>query len=50
MASKQKKENNREGKPRINLQQQKLRRQQVFMSIVGIILVITMVLALIMNY
>jgi predicted nucleic acid-binding Zn ribbon protein len=46
MASKSSKENSRENKPRVNSQQKKLRRQQILMSIVGIILVLTMVLAL----
>jgi len=50
MASKNNKVQSRETKPRINSQQKKLRRQQIFMSVVGIILVITMVLALVMNY
>ncbi len=47
MASNNKNMNDREKKPRINSQQKKLRRQQIFMSVVGVILVISMVLALV---
>ena len=50
MASKQNKVNGRDAKPRISSQQKKLRRQQIFMSVVGIVIVISMVLALVMNY
>jgi hypothetical protein len=46
MAGNTKKNNSRESKPRINSQQKKMRRQQIFMTIVGIILVLSMVLAL----
>ena len=45
-----KSKNSREDRPRISSQQRKLRRQQIFMSVVGIILILTMVLALVMNY
>lgn len=49
MTSNNNKLNDREKKPRVNSQQKKLRRQQIFMSVVGIILVISMVLALVSN-
>lgn len=45
MASKIEKANSREAKPRISFAQHKMRRQQIFMAVVGIILVLTMVLA-----
>lgn len=49
MARKSNKANGRETKPRINSQQKKLRRQQTFMTVVGIVLVLSMVLALTMK-
>lgn len=49
MASKNSKSNNRETKPRMSSQQKKIRRQQAFMTVVGIILVLSMVLALTMK-
>jgi hypothetical protein len=49
MASKNNKVKSRENKPRINSQQKKLRRQQIFMTVVGLILVLSMVLALTMK-
>ena len=45
-----KSQNSRESKPRISSQQRKLRRQQIFMSVVGVVLILAMVLALVMNY
>lgn len=45
MASKNEKASSREAKPRISSAQHKMRRQQFFMAVVGIILVLTMVLA-----
>lgn len=49
MASKATKSTSREAKPRVTFQQKKIRRQQIFMSVVAIILVVSMVLALVMN-
>jgi hypothetical protein len=49
MASKKATENSRENKPRVSSQQKKLRRQQVFMAVVGIVLVLSMMLALVMK-
>lgn len=42
--------NGKAGKPRISAYQRKIRRQQIGMAVVGIILVLAMVLALVMNY
>jgi hypothetical protein len=50
MSKKVQKKNDRENKPRVNFHQKKLRRQQIFMAVVGIVLVLAMVLALVMNY
>jgi predicted nucleic acid-binding Zn ribbon protein len=50
MAKKNGNKNGSENKTRLSSTQKKLRRQQIFMAIVGIILVISMVLALVMNY
>lgn len=50
MAKTSKSKQGSENKPRMSSTQKKLRRQQIFMAIVGIILVISMVLALVMNY
>ena len=47
MASKEK--NIREAKPRLSSQQKAMRRQQIFMAVVGIILVLTMILALVIR-
>ena len=49
MASKNAKASSRETKPKVSSVQKKLRRQQLFMAVVGIILVLTMVLALVMK-
>ncbi len=49
MASKNAKASSREIKPRVSSVQKKMRRQQIFMAVVGIILVLTMVLALVMK-
>ena len=49
MASKNVKANSREAKPRVNIAQKKLRRQQILMGVVGIILVLSMVLALVLK-
>ena len=49
MASKVTNSNSREAKPRVTFQQKKIRRQQIFMSFVAIILVMSMVLALVMK-
>lgn len=49
MASKNEKASSREAKPRISSAQYKMRRQQIFMAVVGIILVLTMVLATLMR-
>lgn len=49
MASKNEKTNSREAKPRTSFTQHKMRRQQIFMAVVGIILVLTMVLATLMR-
>ena len=49
MVDKNSKQNVRDVKPRISSQQKKMRRQQVFMAVVGIILVLTMVLALVVR-
>ncbi len=50
MSNKNTQSKSRELNPRKNFQQKKLRRQQIFMTIVAIILVVSMVLALAMNY
>ena len=50
MATKSVKNNNREGKPRMTSQQKKMRRQQVFMTVVGIVLVLAMVLTMVVQY
>ena len=42
--------NNKEVKPRMTSQQKKMRRQQVFMTVVGIVLVLAMVLTLVVQY
>ena len=49
MASKNNKSSSRETKPRLSFAQYKMRRQQIFMAVVGIILVLTMVLATLMK-
>jgi len=49
MASKNSKATSREAKPRVSSAQHKMRRQQLFMAVVGIILVLTMVLATLMK-
>jgi len=49
MASKNAKVSSREAKPRVSSAQHKMRRQQIFMAVVGIILVLTMVLATLMR-
>lgn len=49
MASKNTKPNSRETKPRTSFVQKKMRRQQIFMAVVGIVLVLTMVLALVLQ-
>ena len=49
MASKNAKASSREAKPRKSFVQKKLRRQQIFMAVVGIILVLSMVLALVLK-
>jgi hypothetical protein len=49
MASKKAKTNSRESKPRVSSVQKKMRRQQIFMAVVGIILVLSMVLALVLK-
>jgi hypothetical protein len=50
MASKNNKASSRETKPRTSFVQKKMRRQQLFMAVVGIILVLSMVLALVLQY
>ena len=50
MASKNTKASSRETKPRTSFVQKKMRRQQLFMAVVGIILVLSMVLALVLQY
>ncbi|KAF0111336.1 MAG: Uncharacterized protein FD147_943 [Chloroflexi bacterium] len=50
MAKNAQKKNGRENKPRVSAQQKKLRRQQVFMAVVGSVIILAMVLALVMNY
>lgn len=50
MASKNSKPSSREAKPRVTSVQKKMRRQQIFMAVVGIILVLSMVLALVLQY
>lgn len=42
--------NGKATKPRVSAFQRKLRRQQIGMAVVGILLVVVMVLALVMNY
>jgi hypothetical protein len=49
MASKNAKATNRESKPRMTSVQKKMRRQQIFMAVVGIVLVLSMVLALVLK-
>jgi hypothetical protein len=49
MASKNTKARSREAKPRTSFVQRKLRRQQIFMAVVGVILVLAMVLALVLQ-
>jgi hypothetical protein len=49
MASKNAKATSRESKPRVTSVQKKMRRQQIFMAVVGIILVLSMVLALVLK-
>lgn len=50
MASKNSKASSRETKPRTSFVQRKMRRQQIFMAIVAIVLVLSMVLALALQY
>jgi predicted nucleic acid-binding Zn ribbon protein len=50
MSRKKIKTNSRETKPRTSFVQRKMRRQQIFMAVVAIILVLTMVLALALQY
>jgi hypothetical protein len=50
MSKNNEKLHNREVKSRMTFQQKKIRRQQVFISVVGIILVLAMVLALVAQY
>ena len=49
MASQKKVNSSREAKPRDGFQQRKIRRQQLFMSVIGVVLVISMVLALLIK-
>jgi hypothetical protein len=49
MAVKNTKQAVREGRPRMSSQQKKIRRQQIFMAVVGIVLVLTMILALVIR-
>ena len=49
MASK-KKSTDGQKKTQLSARQKQIRRQQVFMAVVGIILILTMVLALVMKY
>lgn len=46
----QTKSNGKAAKPRVSAFQRKIRRQQIGMAVVGIILVVVMMLALVMNY
>jgi hypothetical protein len=50
MKTNKKQNNSRANTPRVSAQQKKMRQQQVFMAIVGIVLILTMVLALVMKY
>lgn len=50
MASKKSKTSSRETKPRTSFVQKKMRRQQILMAVVAIILVLSMVLALALQY
>ena len=50
MASKITKTNSRETKTRTSFVQRKMRRQQIFMAIVAIVLVLSMVLAMVLQY
>lgn len=50
MARKDDRSNGRDSQKRVSSQQKKLRLQQIFMAVVGIILALTMVLALVANY
>ena len=50
MARKDDRSNARDSQKRVSSQQKKLRLQQIFMAVVGIILALTMVLALVANY
>jgi len=50
MASKNIKTNSRETKPRTSFVQKKMRRQQIFMAVVAIVLVLSMVLAMVLQY
>jgi predicted nucleic acid-binding Zn ribbon protein len=49
MSARQINPKDREKKPRLNSQQKKMRQQQIFMAIVGVILVLTMILALVIR-
>ncbi|MCX6055850.1 MAG: hypothetical protein NTZ74_13245 [Chloroflexi bacterium] len=49
MAGKSLNTDHREKKLRGSLQQKKLQRQQIFMAAVGIVLALTMILALVIN-
>jgi hypothetical protein len=50
MALKKQSNQSRANKPRVSAQQKKFRRQQVFMAVVGIVLILAMVMALVINY
>ena len=44
------KKNGGVNKARVSTQQKKIRRQQVFMAVIGIVVILAMVMALMMNY
>jgi predicted nucleic acid-binding Zn ribbon protein len=50
MANKNQTKSSRAQTPRVSTQQKKVRRQQVFLAVIGIVVILAMVLALVVNY
>jgi hypothetical protein len=50
MPNKPESKTNRAKTPRVSTHQKKIRRQQVFLAVIGIVVILAMVLALVVNY
>jgi predicted nucleic acid-binding Zn ribbon protein len=50
MSNKNQTKSSRAQTPRVSTQQKKVRRQQVFLAVIGIVVILAMVLALVVNY